>query len=74
MVKGVIPEVKVFLIVFVFGLAGLVNSAIFYVLYERGIMIDEFIVGSITIGELMTVILIPWILCGIIVALLMAMK
>jgi len=56
------------LVVMLFGLGGIITAGLEEALYDKGILIDEFITGSITIADLMTITVILWILVGMIVA------
>jgi len=49
------------------GFAGIVFAFILKSLYDGGVLIDEFITGSIVISDLMGLTVIAWILVGIIV-------
>jgi len=49
------------------GFAGIVFAFILKSLYDGGVLIDEFITGSIVISDLMGLTVIVWILVGIIV-------
>ncbi len=55
-------------IILVCGVLGLVNALILNNLYENGILIQEFVSGSITIETLMTLVIIVWLMVGIILA------
>jgi len=48
------------------GFAGIVFAFILKALYDGGVLIDEFITGSIVISDLMSLTVIVWILLGII--------
>ena len=48
------------------GFAGIIFAFILKTLYDGGILIDEFITGSIVISDLMGLTVIAWILVGII--------
>ena len=48
------------------GSAGIIFAFILERLYNAGILIDEFITGSITIADLMAVTVILWLIIGII--------
>ena len=56
------------IIVILFGLGGIVTAGIEEALYDKGVLIDEFITGSVTIADLMSITVIVWLLVGIIVA------
>ncbi len=55
-------------IILVCGVLGLVNALIINNLYENGILIQEFVSGSITIETLMTLVIVVWLMVGIILA------
>ena len=61
-------ETRTGIIVFCFIMAGVIMAAILETLYTNGIMIDEFITGTITISDLMAMTIIIWLLVGVIVA------
>jgi len=48
------------------GFAGIIFAFILKGLYDEGILIDEFITGSIVISDLMALVVIVWIMLGII--------
>lgn len=48
------------------GMAGTIFAFIIKALYDKGILIDEFITGTITIADLMVMTVIVWVLLGII--------
>ena len=62
-------DFEALLIVVVFGVLGIVLAMILKTLYDRGIVINEFITGgSITISSVMALIIIFSLAIGIIVA------
>jgi len=63
-------DVKTGIIVIMFGMAGIVTAGIEQSLYTRGILIDEYITGTIAIADLMTITILLWILFGIVIAVL----
>lgn len=58
---------KTVISIVVFGVAGIIFNLIFENLYDRGILFDEFITGTITVPDVMSVMLIFWTLIGIVV-------
>ena len=56
------------LIVIVFGILGIVVAMIIYNLNVQGILVPEFLTGSITITQVMAGIIILFIIGGIVVA------
>lgn len=50
------------------GFAGIIMAAIEYTLYEKGIVIDEFVTGTVTIADLMALTIITWLIVGVIMA------
>ena len=50
------------------GFVGIIFAAIEYTLYEEGILIDEFVTGSITIADLMAITIVIWLIIGVIIA------
>lgn len=55
------------IIVMLFGFAGVILAAIEKAMYDEGLIIDEFITGSITLPDVMALTIILWIIIGIIV-------
>jgi len=60
-------SLKTVIAVVSFGGVGIVLDVIFEHLYTQGILFDEYISGSITVPDVMSVILIFWTLLGIVV-------
>lgn len=56
------------LIIMVMGAMGIIFAAVTKHLNDSGILIDEFITGSITITDVMTVIILVFFSCGVILA------
>ena len=50
------------------GFVGVIMAAIEYTLWEEGILLDEFVTGSITIADLMAITIVIWLIIGVIVA------
>ena len=50
------------------GFVGIILAAIEYTLYIEGILIDEFITGSVTIADLMAITIVIWLIIGVIIA------
>ena len=48
------------------GLAGVIIAAIEYTLYTEGILINEFVSGTISISDIMAVTIIIWLLIAMI--------
>ena len=61
------PDVRTGVIILTFTLAGVLMAAIVETLITQGIMLDEFVTGSITSPDIMAMIIIIWILVGVIV-------
>lgn len=59
-----------FMIVFVFGMVGVIIAFILEQLDTRGILIDAFITGSIIITDLMVVVIMLFLLIGVVLAVL----
>lgn len=57
------------IVIMLCGFAGIIMAAIEYVMYEQGLIIDEFITGSITLPDVMALTIILWIIAGILVGL-----
>ena len=55
-------------IILICGVIGIINAMIFHTLNDEGIIIDEFITGSITITNLMALVIVIWLIVGIIIA------
>lgn len=60
-------SLKTFIAVVSFGTVGVILDLVVENLYDNGILFDEFITGSITLPDVMSVILIFWTLLGIVV-------
>lgn len=60
-------SLKTVIAVVTFGSVGIIVDVIFEHLYTQGILFDEYISGSITVPDVMSVILIFWTLLGIVV-------
>lgn len=60
-------SLKTVIAVVTFGSVGIIIDVIFEHLYTQGILFDEYISGSITVPDVMSVILIFWTLLGIVV-------
>jgi len=56
------------LIILVMGALGIIFAAITKHLNDTGILIDEFITGTITITDVMIVIILVFFVCGVILA------
>lgn len=63
-------DVESGLVVMLFGVAGIVIAGLEHALYTRGVLIDDFIINSVTIADLMTLTIIVWLLLGMIVAIM----
>lgn len=50
------------------GLIGVLLAAILDIMNTRGIIIDEYITGSITIPEVMAITILIWVIIGVILA------
>ena len=59
-------EMRMVLTVAGCGFIGIIIAAIFKVLHDKGTVIDEFITGSITLPELMALVIILFLLVGVI--------
>jgi len=55
-------------IVLVCGVIGIVNAMIFNTLNDRGVIINELLVGTISITDLMIIVILVWLMLGIIIA------
>ena len=61
-------EFGVFVVIFGFGLLGVLMAIIEYYLYTNGIILDEMITGSITLLNVQTFTVIFFQLVGVVVA------
>lgn len=61
-------DMKTTLIIVVCGVLGVVNAMVFKTLNDKGILISEFLTGTITITVLMAFTIIVWLFIGVIVA------
>lgn len=57
-----------FAITFICGMVGVVLAFILYGLYTNGVIIDEYVTGSITIEEVMAFTIIVWTIIGVVIA------
>lgn len=48
------------------GLVGIIFAVIEKTLYDKGVLIDEFITGSITLPDLMAFTIIFWLIVGVV--------
>ena len=61
-------DFEALIIPLVMGVIGIVNAMIIWNLYYRGIVIDAMIQNTISIEDLMTIIIVMWFIVGIILA------
>lgn len=54
--------------VLLFGFIGIILAAIEYTLYTEGILIDEFVTGSVTITDVMAFTVIAVLIFGVFIA------
>lgn len=59
---------RAFAIPLICGLIGVVLAIVVQLLYDAGIIIDEFITGTITLREIQAFIIIIWIIVGVLLA------
>lgn len=59
---------RAFAIPLICGFIGVILAIIIQLLNDAGIIIDEFLTGSIVLREVQAVIIIIWILVGVLVA------
>ncbi|MHA1829061.1 MAG: hypothetical protein ACTSX6_10500 [Candidatus Heimdallarchaeaceae archaeon] len=57
-------------IIIISGCLGVLFAGILKALYDKGILIDEMITGTITITDLMTVTVLIWLIVGVMIAIL----
>lgn len=57
-----------FAITFICGMVGVVLAFILYGLYTNGVVIDEYITGTITIEEVMALTIIAWTVIGVVIS------
>lgn len=55
-----------FIIVFTCGMIGIILAFIVYYLYSNGIVIDEYVTGTITIENVMALVIIVWSAIGVV--------
>jgi len=58
--------IGLFAIIMIVGMAGIITSAIIYEMYVGGWVIDEYISGTITIADVMTVMIVTTIIVALI--------
>lgn len=61
-------DVRVGIVTMAIGFMGILIAAIVNILNTEGIMVDEFITGSVTITDLMSVIVIIFMVCAVVYA------
>lgn len=61
-------DVQSAVVVVLFGVGGILTAGFEKALYDKGVLIDEFITGTISLPDLMTITIILWLLVGVIVA------
>jgi len=61
-------EFKKFAIVFICGMIGIGLAFVLYLLNAEGILVDEYITGSITIENIMSITIIIWTLIGVVIS------
>jgi hypothetical protein len=54
--------------VFGCGMIGLILAMIWQTLYTNGVVVDEFVTGTIQSWEVMALIIIVWLIIGVVVA------
>jgi hypothetical protein len=54
--------------VFACGCIGVIMAMILQAMYDRGIVVDEFVTGTIQLWEVMALVIIVWLLIGVLVA------
>lgn len=57
-----------FAIVFICGMVGVILAFIVYGLYSEGIIVDEYITGTISITDVMSFIILAWSIIGVVLA------
>ena len=61
-------DVRAGIIVMFCGFVGIIFAMIEQTLYEKGILFDEFVTGSITLADFMALTIIIWLIVGVIIA------
>ena len=61
-------DFETLIIIVVFAVIGIIMSMFLKTLYDRGIIIDEFVSETITITEIMAIVIILFLVVGVIVA------
>jgi len=59
---------RAFAITLLCGIIGVIIAIIIQMLNTQGIIIDEFLTGTITLRELQAIIIILWLLMGVVVS------
>lgn len=65
---GLSREVRAGMTVLLMGLLGIIVGGMVYVLYETGIVVDEYITGSIQVEEVMAIFVLVFLLLGGVIA------
>ena len=61
-------DFETLIIPLIFGVLGICNAMILWNLWHEGIIIDEMITGTITINDLMTIVVVLWFIVGVVLA------
>ena len=59
--------IRIFESILASGFVGIFTALIIYILYDNNIVIQEFIKGSLTISQLMSIIVIIWVMVGVLI-------
>lgn len=66
--KNLDRDVRMGVTIMACGFIGIVFAGLEKLLYDKGVIIDEFITGSIALTDLMAITIIMWLLIGGIIA------
>ena len=61
-------DFETLIIPLIFGILGICNAMILKVLYDEGIIINEIITGTISLSDLMTIVVVLWFIVGVVLA------
>ena len=61
-------SIDTFIITFICGMIGIVLAFITYLLYVNGIVVDEYITATLTIENMMALIILAWTSLGVLLS------
>lgn len=68
---NLMKELRTFLLIPLCGGIGVVVSMILEVMYDRGLLIDSYIGGTVALADLQTVVIVGFVLLGILIGVLL---